>query len=97
MRPDPLTEAVEAARVALDPGTAGIDATVAAFRCARLVPVLAGELVKLRAEAFVAGREGGYNEPGDGGEGEGLGATAEPVAGPWAGYMSNSSKAHEPQ
>ena len=71
MGTDPLTEAVEAARVALDPRTPGIAATVAAFRCARLVPVLAGELARLRAEAFAAGRGGPVNEPGGGGEGEG--------------------------
>lgn len=82
MRPDPMAEAVEAARVALDPGTSGIAATVAAFRAARLVPVLAGELARLRAEAFAAGRMAPENEPGDGGEGEGGGEGAEPLAGP---------------
>ena len=56
---DPMLDAMEAVKVALDPKTQVIDATVAAFRAARLVPVLVGEIASLRA---LLAREGPENE-----------------------------------
>jgi hypothetical protein len=66
-----MIEAMEAAREALDPVTPPIEATVAAYRVVRLVPVLVAELAFLRAQAFVAGRKWLVKASGRGGGAEG--------------------------